>query len=423
MSIDPRISWTDTGARVEYDGLPVVLVYDHITEAGPGVQAELTVEAPDGDSVLFGPAQVGLLSVRDLRDVARQLNELCSPGGDEDDWAPLLISAGHLVVRHWRSQDRVVELSSLPLEDPRWLVHGVIPEGQIVLWTADGASGKSWLALAMAVSVASGSPVICDRLTPQEPGAVLYLDYETDAATQRHRLARIMQGCGCAPTDSVPGLYYLQGLRPLCHVEHEICRVMQRTGARLLIIDTLALAAGGDAGSSESAIRFMLALRRLPGAKLLLAHVSKSSRDKPAQERTVFGSVFFRNIARGEWAIHGVQDEGDDELRLVMQDVKRNMSGRQEPLGIRIRFGVSGVVFEEVPPEFDADLAEHISIPRRIVSLLRNFPQGLNTGQLSEELCVDGDSVRVALKRLKDKGVVLRTGSDSSPIWVLNVED
>ena len=68
--------------------------------------------------------------------------------------------------------------------EPGWLVEGMIPRGLPTLLFGAGASGKGYLAVALAVHVAAGGAFL-GRATKQ--GGVLYADWEADDATFRRR--------------------------------------------------------------------------------------------------------------------------------------------------------------------------------------------------------------------------------------------
>lgn len=75
--------------------------------------------------------------------------------------------------------------------EPKWAVPGLIPEGVTVLAGAPKA-GKSWLALNVAVAVASGGKAL-GRI-PVNPGAVLYLALEDHGRRLQERLRTILAG-------------------------------------------------------------------------------------------------------------------------------------------------------------------------------------------------------------------------------------
>lgn len=83
------------------------------------------------------------------------------------------------------------ELLEATFPPQRWAVEGLIPEGVTVL-AGKAKSGKSWLLLDLAISVAEGLPVL-DRFGVQQ-GDVLYLALEDSPTRMQARLKRLLHG-------------------------------------------------------------------------------------------------------------------------------------------------------------------------------------------------------------------------------------
>ena len=73
----------------------------------------------------------------------------------------------------------------------RWVVPGLLPEG-VTLLAGKPKLGKSWLALGVAVAVASGGVALGTR--PVERGEVLYLALEDNRRTLQKRLGKVLDG-------------------------------------------------------------------------------------------------------------------------------------------------------------------------------------------------------------------------------------
>jgi len=116
----------------------------------------------------------------------------------------------------------------------RWIVPDLLPEGLTIL-AGKPKMGKSWLALALALAVASGTAVLGQG--PLERGPVLYLALEDHERRLQRRLAQLLDD---APA---PRLHELLTACPRLH-EGGVAVLekwlLRRAGARLLIVDTLA---------------------------------------------------------------------------------------------------------------------------------------------------------------------------------------
>ena len=77
------------------------------------------------------------------------------------------------------------DLLARPFEPPAFLLHPIVPEGAIVLVTGDTASGKTSLAIHLALSIATGSLAL-DRF-PARRGGAFYVNREMGSnAAQRY---------------------------------------------------------------------------------------------------------------------------------------------------------------------------------------------------------------------------------------------
>jgi hypothetical protein len=83
------------------------------------------------------------------------------------------------------------ELMAEELPPVRWVVPGLLPEG-VTLLAGKPKLGKSWLALGLALAVASGGVALGSR--PVERGDVLYLALEDNRRRLQNRLKKLLAG-------------------------------------------------------------------------------------------------------------------------------------------------------------------------------------------------------------------------------------
>ncbi len=91
---------------------------------------------------------------------------------------------------------RVQELVGGP-EEPRWLIEGLWADQAVGIVGGEPKSCKSFLALDLAVAVASGAPCL-RRFRPAQTGRVLLFAAEEGLAVVRHRLEGIARAAGIA---------------------------------------------------------------------------------------------------------------------------------------------------------------------------------------------------------------------------------
>ncbi|NLX21971.1 MAG: AAA family ATPase, partial [Phycisphaerae bacterium] len=107
---------------------------------------------------------------------------------------------------------RYVTAAALARAKPRLrppVVHGLLREGETLNIIAPSKTGKSWLALSLAASVASGRPWLGAFET--EPGPVLIIDNELHEETIARRVPQVIEAL-CLPPDTAE-LVYVESLR------------------------------------------------------------------------------------------------------------------------------------------------------------------------------------------------------------------
>lgn len=87
-------------------------------------------------------------------------------------------------------------LAATDFPEPRWAVPGLVAEGLTILAGAPKL-GKSWMALSVALGVASGTPVLGS--VPTTGGDVLYLALEDTPRRLKSRLSMLRQGTEASP--------------------------------------------------------------------------------------------------------------------------------------------------------------------------------------------------------------------------------
>ena len=159
---------------------------------------------------------------------------------------------------------------------PRYLVHGLIEEGSLAMLFGAPSAGKSFLALDLAASVATGC-AWCGRRVAQ--GAVFYLAGEGVGGIRRRLAAwgqHHGQALGDAPLSVSTGAVALDAKgAELVAVEIEALSLVHGT-PRLVVVDTVARTMPGDESSNKDMSAFIAALdvlaARLGGVTILLIH-------------------------------------------------------------------------------------------------------------------------------------------------------
>ena len=239
----------------------------------------------------------------------------------------------------------VADVLTNPSPPPRFVWDGYCPRGTVTLFGAHGGTGKSTVALMLAVSAALGRPLFGVDV---EPCAVVFASLEDGAGIVRHRLASICRAWGINPQMLQDRLHIVDGTeRPELFQSEtrdagkttasyaELHELVQSTGAGLVIIDNASDAYGGDEIQRRQVRAFMRALaevaRANDAAVMLLAHVDKvTSRARKAEGGEGYsGSTAWHNSARSRLFMSRAEDG-----TLTIEHQKSNLGKLREPLAL-----------------------------------------------------------------------------------------
>ena len=374
-----------------------VLEFARVSEHRDSLSAEVTVSNAAGTALHW--ARVNLASTQGRGALIKAVEET----EPTDDWRPIIERSCRLVAKHIRTGEPAQPLiAEPPSAVERWAVEGWMPAGQITVLFGDGGAGKSYLALILALSGLLDR-AITSRWRMVTLHRVLYLDWETDHASQRVRLWRLTQGLGSTPQDGA--ILHRTMRRPLRDEIGPIRAECARQGVDFVIADSLAPASGPEPEHADAALSTLLALRSLAVTVLCVAHVSKLQADAKAPARP-YGSVHIQNLARSTIEARGSEADDARVSTISLYHRKLNDGHRQPPAAVQLLFDPSGLirVTSAQPDTGGATLAF------QILDALQRGPQ--KAGQLAEELDVAPATIKKTLQRLEKRDRVLRVGDD-----------
>ena len=380
---DCTYSWTESMVTVTMAGL---------VETADGVDAELSVyirpseEAPL--QIIHGPVRFHLLSQSAREIVGRYLRKRYPK---VSDWEHYLEAASRLSVEKLRKGAPVIDLQEFRngKAPTTWLYSPFVLNGLPTVLYADGGIGKSVLALAIHLSIQTGRQEILHLPPPEYPVIGLYLDWETNPTDHGHRLNRLLQGAGIEYGQRVP---YLHCTGPISTQVVQIKQKAQKEGASFIIVDSVALATGGEPESAAVALQYFDTLNRIGLPSFSIAH-------RPRHSQNIFGSVFFRNSARSVWAVSG-ELLGNNESRLTFHHEKSNVGYPVRDFSYTLKFGSDSIFFTPTSGDIFSFSEPSPPLPptlnERIRALLRNHPMTLE--MIATALATDLDIIRRALQ-------------------------
>ena len=243
------------------------------------------------------------------------------------------------------ARPRAVRLSNLTLcRDAFWAVDGLLPRCEMMLVYGVGGSGKTYLAASLAMGIASGEWFG----TEAEPGSVLYCAFERPQdAEDRLASLRDLRELRDLPL----GLLGLAGVRmddevaELIVEEAKALATDTKRPCRLIVIDTVAAALGGDPEDDKGFGRLRMLGERI--AKTTGAMILWIMHEGKADNRGPRGSLTLPDACSVWWFVE-VRADGSR----VVHVAKANRGPERVPvLGFKLAPFVAGTDVKGKPIE------------------------------------------------------------------------
>lgn len=271
------------------------------------------------------------------------------------------------------------DLAGKPVPPREWLVPDMVPNKTVTLFSGDGGTGKSLLALQLAVAAASGTSWINK---PVKEGHVIFLSAEDDDDELHRRLDDILSADGIGYGD-VPNLIMgsLAGQNALLAVESGLGLIASELFKQLedladcedpalVVIDTLADVYPANENDRAKVRQFIGILRSLAinhrCAVLLLGHPSLTGLNSGSGTS---GSTAWNNSVRSRLYLERIHDDGyepDPDARLL--STKKANYGRVGD-ETKLKWEAGRFVAEKAPSGLDA-VAANAKAERVFLKLL-----------------------------------------------------
>lgn len=315
---------------------------------------------------------------------------------------------------------RVGELEVAQNDQPRWLVESLWSHEAVGFVAGQPKLGKTWLALDLALSVATGTPCL-DTYAVPEPGSVLVYLAEDPPQAVRQRLAGLCQHRGL-DLDRV-ALHVITAASLRLDLEDDRQRleqVVRRLAPRLLILDPLVRLHRVDENRSDEIsllLSFLRTLQRTHSLAIVVVHhMRKGGTRRGGQAlrgssdlHAWTDSALYLHAGRGTTVLsaeHRAAPALDPvEVRLV---VTENGSATPHLELVRHPTRVGGPAL--------ASATTTSELPERLQHLLQSTPQPLTRVELRARLRVNNQRLGQVLDDLYDCGVLTRSNRG----WQIN---
>lgn len=316
---------------------------------------------------------------------------------------------------------RIADIERMP-EAERWLIDGFLTGGSITVLAASPKTGKTWVALALAVGVASGAPAL-GRFHVPSPGPVLLFHAEDDSRAVRERIESIAVGQGLALESLAIHAIRSERLRLDDPEDRRALEaLLSELRPKLLVLDPLVrLHAGAESyvGHIAELFGYLRVLQRQFGVAILLTH-------HLAKNRSGGGEAM-----RGSGDIHAAYDHGATLARQadgsVILRLEHRCAPRPDPIAFRIVSQAGGgTVFELVELAQEEATPERtprrlsgaavqpakadVSLPDQVLAELRRAGQPLSQVAIRKALQVRNETLTKVLRELQASGAVHHLG-------------
>ncbi len=317
--------------------------------------------------------------------------------------------------------------------DDQWLVQNLWSASGVGIVGATPKSGKTWLALELAVAVASGTPVL-GQFAVAASGPVVVFPAEDDPRSVRDRVAGLAAARG-AELSSLPLHVITETVLRLDEPEDRrgLTGLLRRVRPALMVLDPLVrLHSGAEshAGHMAELLGFLRGLQREFGCAILVTHhISKKRGVKGAQ---------MGQALRGSGELHAWGDSNlylsKGEGGLVRVEVEHRSAASPDPLHFALVVNEAGTRLElrdgedesgddapssdggprratgssqpkSTPPEPQLPLRE------RVLKTVELSPRPLSQVALRKQLRVRNQLLTETLRELSDEGLLQRGGA------------
>ena len=292
---------------------------------------------------------------------------------------------------------------------PRWLVERLWARAGVGILGGAPKCCKSWLALDLALSVASETPCL-DTFAVHDPGPVMVYMAEDAACVVKARLAGLCRRRGITldalPIDVITA--------PSVRIDRErdqdrLARTVRRASPRLLVLDPfvrLHRVDENDAGQVAAVLGYLRALQRELDVAILVVHHARKNGSSGVQAG--------QNL-RGSGDLHAW---GDSNLYLrrqqgtLMLTIEHRSAAAPDPIALSL-------VGSDDSDDPHLALVERAAgspdqrapdLDQAIIAALSAAPEPLSRTALRDLLRVRNERLGQALTRLVDRGGIVRAG-------------
>jgi len=308
----------------------------------------------------------------------------------------------------------VVPAAELDEPDPsrRWLVEGLWARAGVGIIGGAPKSCKSWLALDLALSVASRTPCL-GAFSVADPGGVLIYMAEDAAVVVKERLSGLCRRRGLELTSVPIGVITAPSLRLDCaRDQRRLDETVARHAPRLLLLDPfvrLHRINENDAGEVSALLGYLRELQRRHDLAVAVVHHTRKNGTAGGGGQSLRGSGDFFAWVDTALSLRRQRQQ-------IILSIEHRASNSPPPVtltlaGSETNHAHLAVVAAEPVGETERGGVAAMDIDRAVLRALADAPQGaLARAALRTALGVRNQRLGAALVRLLATGAIQRRG-------------
>ena len=407
IGADYEMTWPDLKLKASVS---------HIHQNFRGILAEIDIHH-DEWGILRGGVELTLGSQSSQKELVASIKRRTRDSPLEVDWDRIVEAIAIVTKRQYRnaSIDRLNLVHHMVASKTTWCLFPFIQHDAINIIFGSPGSAKSYLALALGLSVMTGEKLA--SFVPNCRHNILYLDWEDTASVHGTRARRLIQGAGSDLSLKVDDIPYIRCYRGLSEITADLQRVIAEDNIELLVIDSAVYAASGDPNTDDTVRSLTSALRQLNCTSLIIAHDTKDSKG-------IRGSKMWEAMARNIFEVKLESVPGTAEISVGVFHRKSSHSAKHPSIGYSIRFDneadTTTFIRDASALTASTEMAGELTTKERIDSVLE---EAMTKTQIIEALKYMGlevspKTIENTLSRWGKKGDYVKiTNGSGAPLW------
>jgi hypothetical protein len=334
-------------------------------------------------------AKLSITSSSGRQTFVKALEKRCSPEQlEEIDFSAVLEYVCHKSFLQREKGDPAKDATTMERTEPgtTYLLEPFLERDSMSMLFGPGKRGKSTLALAMGISIATGEPILgpIPQTLNGTKNVVLYLDWEDSERVYEQRLRAILKAANVTLPPKT--MFYKSVLTSLVDAAPAIRKEIADLGVTFVICDSVTMAGKGPPEEAETKRSYFEALNSFKVSSQSIDHVSK------ADQSTPYGSVATLNRIRNLWLVDKAQEEGAGRITVSLNHTAGNHSEQRKPEGFHLDFtrdnlgDLEAIEFSHADPNSIPELNKDKPLWIKIRSILQAEQHPMTVADISSVL-------------------------------------